>query len=94
MLAKRNCLPSAKVIVGPIAAIDRRFHSPFKRRILSDPDCPQRRPKVLHVVRLDRIFRSGMAVRCLATANSRWFSHSFAGPDGRILDNTAKEALK
>jgi hypothetical protein len=70
MLTERNCLPSAKATVYPIAAIDRRFHSPFKRRLLSDPDYPPLQSNILQVARFDRIFRSGTVVRCWATANS------------------------
>jgi hypothetical protein len=67
----RNCLPSAKVALDPIAAIDRHFHSsPFKRRLLSDPDYSDLQPNVLYVARLDRVFRSSTIVRCSATADS------------------------
>jgi hypothetical protein len=74
MPAKRNCVPSAKIAVDPIAAIGWRFHSPFKRSLLSDLDCPQRQSDVLYVARLDRIFRSSTVVRRSARANSRWRS--------------------
>ena len=72
MPAERNCSPSAKVALDPIAAIDQHFHSPLKRRLLSDPDYSQLQPNVLYVARLDRIFRSSTVVRSSATANSCW----------------------
>jgi hypothetical protein len=72
MPAKRNCVPSANVAVDPIAAIGWRFHSSFKRGLLSDPDYPQGQPDVLCVARLDWIFRSSTVVRCSATSNSCW----------------------
>src|SRR5471030_2676558 len=82
MPAKRHCVPSAKVAVDPIAALDRRFHSPFKLRLLCDPDSRGTGPRCFTPCALTGSF-------VLARPCGAWRRRTVAGAATRVPDRPA-----